>query len=122
VQVKNAQTAAELASNAAREAGKFSGPRIRNYVDAGGEATRAFAPSLRLEPRLGVQLPAWDVYLAYGSNARWEQTTPPPPAYWMHQLSNAPPELKLNADRFRQAVQDLLPKQAAGAALISEPK
>jgi hypothetical protein len=29
---------------------------------------------------------AWDVYLLYGPNARWDTAQPPPPQSWMHQL------------------------------------
>jgi hypothetical protein len=36
---------------------------------------------------------AWDVYLIYGANARWDGPSPPTPDFWMHQLNgveNAP--------------------------------
>lgn len=28
----------------------------------------------------------WDVYLLYPPGVRWEGSTPPRPAFWMHQL------------------------------------
>jgi hypothetical protein len=32
---------------------------------------------------------AWDVYLVYGPEARWDAALPPRPAFWMHQLGSA---------------------------------
>ena len=115
VAVKNAQTPNELAANAAREAPRYSG--ALNYLDRSGEATRAFAVPLKLEPRLGIQLPAWDVYLAYSGDARWMQT-PPAPAYWMHQLSNAPAALRLDGDKLRSEIEKLLTPHATAANVI----
>ena len=116
VAVKNSQTAAELAANAAHEAPRYRG--AQSYLDASGDATRAFAAPLKLQPRLGVQLPAWDVYLAYSGDARWIETSPPAPAYWMHQLSNAPPDLRLNGDKLRSEIEELLPSRATSAIAI----
>ena len=51
---------------------------------------------------------AWDIYLVYPPEARWEEEVPPPPTFWMHQLSpdhgigNAP---ALEPERFSQEVQ-----------------
>lgn len=115
--MKNAQTPAELAANAGRESQQFKNARTSSYIDtATGAATRAFATPLKLEPRLGVQLPAWDVYLAYDAGTRWSASGQPAPAYWMHQLSNAPPDRKLDADKFRDAVERLLNTNAEAAA------
>ena len=43
------------------------------------------------------RLIAWDVYLLYGADARWNEE-PPQPAYWMHQLSGV-----TSAPRFDRA-------------------
>jgi hypothetical protein len=116
VALKNAQSPGELAANTAREAAKFMGPRIANYLDSNGDAAKAFAAPLKLEPRLGVQLPAWDVYLVYGEDAHWNKGSPPAPDFWMHQLSNAPKELELNGVELRSHVESLLAKNASAAA------
>lgn len=116
VAVKNVQTPQELEANAAREGTRFAGRRTSSYVDVKGEATRAFAIPLKLEPRLGVQLPAWDAYLAYGPQRQWESDSVPAPDYWMHQLSNAPKQLTLNGDEFRAHVVALLSLPPAAAA------
>jgi hypothetical protein len=41
---------------------------------------------------LGLGQDAWDIYLLYGPDTRWDGTDPPAPAYWMTQLggTNAP--------------------------------
>jgi len=36
---------------------------------------------------LGLHTTAWDVYLVYEPGAVWRDESPPPPAFWMHQLS-----------------------------------
>ena len=51
---------------------------------------------------------AWDVYLLYGRGVTWEQSQPPRPDYWMHQLSGVTSAPHLDADVFRQHVQQLL--------------
>ncbi|MGA9769837.1 MAG: hypothetical protein WBV94_12405 [Blastocatellia bacterium] len=38
------------------------------------------------EPVLSISQDAWDIYMIYGPNARWESDAPPEPDYWMHQL------------------------------------
>ncbi|MFN7949699.1 MAG: hypothetical protein U0Z53_30380 [Blastocatellia bacterium] len=53
--------------------------RITNYWDGPRRAGRAWQQSLELS------VVAWDVYLVYGPDARW-QGTPPKPDFWMHQL------------------------------------
>jgi hypothetical protein len=35
---------------------------------------------------LGLGEDAWDIYMVYGSEARWTGPLPPAPVYWMHQL------------------------------------
>ncbi|MBV8206775.1 MAG: hypothetical protein JO041_08275 [Acidobacteria bacterium] len=113
VAVKHAQQPAELAANAAREAQAFRRAGVLNYVDPQSDAAAAFALPLNLQRRMGVQLPAWDVYLSYSRGARWDSQGPPPPAFWMHQLSNAPGELWLNPERLRAEVQRMLDEKSS---------
>jgi hypothetical protein len=60
--------------------------RARHYWDGTGAMLRAFRPPLDLDRD------AWDLYLLYGPEARWDGATPPRPRFWMHQLdvSHAP--------------------------------
>jgi hypothetical protein len=58
----------------------FTDSRTAQYWDGKGSTTRSY------QKVLGLQKPAWDVYLIYGPDAKWEGDTPPAPIYWMHQL------------------------------------
>jgi len=37
---------------------------------------------------LGFNEPAWDIFLLYGPETRWEGDRPPLPEFWMHQLGS----------------------------------
>jgi hypothetical protein len=52
-------------------------------------------------------MPAWDVYFVFDSKVRWENQ-PPAPTYWMHQLGNGPPDLRLDGAKMAQVVNGLL--------------
>lgn len=55
-------------------------PRVVHFWDERGLTMRAF------QEVLGIQEDAWDVFMVYAGNARWEGELPPKPDYWMHQL------------------------------------
>lgn len=55
-------------------------PRASHYWDGDGVLVRAYDGALRLGQD------AWDVYLLYGPDTRWDGVEPPRPTYWMHQL------------------------------------
>jgi hypothetical protein len=57
-----------------------SGAHVTHYWDAARLLVRGY------EGTLGLAGDAWDVYLLYGPDARWEDASPPSPAFWMHQL------------------------------------
>jgi hypothetical protein len=57
-------------------------PRAGHYWDADSYLVHAYDPILHLRQD------AWDVYLLYGPDAHWDDSTPPQPVYWMHQLSD----------------------------------
>lgn len=57
--------------------------RGTHYWDGDSLLTRAYREALALSE------PAWDIFLLYGPDARWEGERPPVPAYWMHQLGSA---------------------------------
>jgi hypothetical protein len=60
-------------------------PRIGHFWDAKGIELTAFRPPLQLASD------AWDVYLIYPPGVRWDGSTPPAPAFWMHQLGDLVP-------------------------------
>jgi len=80
--------------------------RAMRFFDPEARVGRLYSSILQLP--LG--LPAWDVYLVFGPEVRWEGR-PPAPAYWMHQLGKAgPAELRLDGERLALVVSGLLSK------------
>jgi len=57
-------------------------PRAIHYWDEPGATIRGYTKTLNLPE------PAWDIYMIYGPEAKWEGDVPPKPAYWMHQLGS----------------------------------
>ena len=57
-------------------------PRARHFWDAPGVLVSGYRDTLRLPED------AWDVFLLYGPDAKWEGSRPPEPAYWAHQLGS----------------------------------
>jgi hypothetical protein len=73
--------------------------RVWQDWDGSKSLSKVFGTTLKLKRD------AWDVYLVYPAGTRWESDAPPPPAFWMHQLSSgADPGLKLDAKVFEEAV------------------
>jgi hypothetical protein len=54
--------------------------RAKHYWDGEGALLHGY------EPVLSIAEDAWDIYMVYGPDARWESDAPPEPDYWMHQL------------------------------------
>lgn len=81
------------------------GPRVTHYSDPEAYTGKAYGPIL------GVPYgsPAWDVYLAFGADARWGNT-PPVPNYFEHQLGGLASEKLLDGPRFAAEVGKLLAK------------
>ena len=57
-------------------------PRASHYWDGESLLTKGYRETLALNEA------AWDIFLLYGPEARWEGDRPPAPAYWMHQLGS----------------------------------
>lgn len=77
--------------------------RVSHYWDAEGDLVKAYSRILGLPD----SRPAWDVYLVFDRNARWD-AEPPAPDQWMHQLPVAPAAQRLDADRLAGQVRKLL--------------
>ena len=56
--------------------------RASHYWDGNSVLTK------RYRGTLGLGEDAWDMFLLYGPDARWEGDLPPPPVFWMHQLGS----------------------------------
>ena len=68
--------------NVAEATHTISDPRVTHYWDGDGYLVHAYDADLDLGQD------AWDVYLLYGPDARWDDARPPAPRSWMHQLSD----------------------------------
>lgn len=82
----------------------MSGDDVHHYWD--GE--RRVGASLR--DFVGVDYPAWDVWLLYEPGVLWEGEAPEP-TWWEHQLSDldrAVPERRLDAERFASRALELM--------------
>lgn len=91
----------------------FPDPRARHFWDAAGWTLEHF------KPVLDIRVDAWDLYLVYGPEARWDGPEPPRPTYWMHQLRGVDNGPLLDAAVFASAVRRALaggPPRAAPPA------
>jgi len=61
-----------------------SDTRATHYWDSAGVLVGAYRRVL------GLDEDAWDVYMLYGPDARWDGVLPPAPEFWMHQLGSPP--------------------------------
>ena len=68
--------------------------RARHYWDGGMLVGSAYQTLLQLEA------PAWDTWMLFDQDAVWRSESPPRPAWWEHQLRDAPPALHLDPTRF----------------------
>jgi len=59
-------------------------PRASHYWDDSERLMRDY------QQVLGLSEEAWDVYLLYAPDAKWDGELPPKPVYWMHQLGSRP--------------------------------
>ncbi len=73
---------------------KLSDDRVSHFWDADAKLPGTYSQVLGLPDAR----PAWDVYLLFGRDARWD-AEPPAPTVWMHQLGIAPVSQQLDADR-----------------------
>lgn len=57
--------------------------RVRHYWDGDSLLVKGYRATL------GFDEDAWDIFLIYGPEAKWDGEQPPSPRYWMHQLGSA---------------------------------
>ena len=81
------------------------GPRVTHYSDPEAYSGKRYGSILRVP----YGSPAWDVYLAFGADARWGDAAPIP-AYWEHQLGGIDSTRYLDGPRFGEEVRKLLAK------------
>jgi hypothetical protein len=60
----------------------FPDARSKHYWDGGSLLVSGYRDTLKFDE------PAWDIFLLYGPEARWDGDRPPAPDFWMHQLGS----------------------------------
>ena len=86
--------------------------RLHHFWDGGARLMNAY------QDVLGLPEDAWDVFLLYDADARWDGPTPPRPHFWMHQLgSREKPRVQgpyLDAATFAREARTLLAGRPCG--------
>jgi hypothetical protein len=102
--VLNFQDEATLQRNGLKESSRVPDSRATHYVDPNGFSGKQYSPILNI-PYHG---PAWDVYLAFGPDVRWEDRAPAPTG-WMHQGGDGMDRSRrLDGRKFATEIQQLL--------------
>jgi hypothetical protein len=102
--VLNFQDEATLQRNGQKESSRVSDSRATHYVDPNGFAGKQYSPILNIP----YQGPAWDVYLAFSADVRWEDRAPTP-TEWMHQGGDGMDRARrLDGRKFAEEIQKLL--------------
>ena len=100
----------EALAGAARAASsRMDDPRVSHYLDPDYAVATPYRTILDLS--LSGEEPAWDAFLVFDRQTRWEEQ-PPAPADWMHQLGVGPPARRLNAAKLAEAVRAALAASA----------
>jgi hypothetical protein len=93
-----------LESDVAQATATMPDARARHFWDGAGYTLHAYTKPLALPEGID----AWDVYLLYGPDARWDGPLPPMPDFWMHQLSGVENAPELDREVFGQRLAQTL--------------
>lgn len=78
------------------------GEGVSCYWDPAGSIEKQF------EAKLKTVGPAWDVWMVYGPEQRWDGDVPPTPDFWMDQLEGMPQSRYLDPVEFSKQVEKQL--------------
>jgi hypothetical protein len=81
----------------------FADARVNYFLDPDSLTGELWKPVLKLNDDI-----AWDVYMLYGPDAKWDKE-PPQPDFWMHQLSGVTQAPRLNQTAFEAKLKEMLP-------------
>ncbi len=79
--------------------------RVKHFWDGEAKLGHDYQQALSLPANCRM---AWDVYLLFRAQIKWQDSSPLLPTFWMHQLSCMSEELYLNADVFRGKIERML--------------
>jgi hypothetical protein len=80
----------------------FTDERVKYFLDPDSLTGELWKPVLQLSDDI-----AWDVYLLYGPDAKWDKE-PPQPDFWMHQLGGVIKAPRLNQAAFEAKLKEML--------------
>lgn len=99
-----------VAADIAPTVSLLPGKQVSRYWDPAGASEKTFESILKTPGS------AWDVYMVYGPEQRWDGALPPQPDFWMAQLGGIPSSRYLDAAEFAKQVQSRLASLKAGGA------
>jgi hypothetical protein len=100
----------DFKGEARRLSNSFRDKRVTYFLDPESSTGKQWEPVLKTQ-----RLIAWDVYLLYGADARWEEE-PPQPAYWMHLLGGVTKAPRLDEATFTAKLKGMLDDMKAPSA------
>jgi len=103
IPVLNFQDEPTLQKNGLKESSRLSDSRAIHYIDPRGFSGKEYSSILTFP----YHSPAWDVYLAFGPDARWDNRAPSP-TDWMYQGEGFDRARLLDGRKMAEAVQKLL--------------
>jgi hypothetical protein len=103
IPVLNYQDEATLQRNGLKESSRVSDSRAIHYTDPYGFSGKQYSTILSFP----YHAPAWDVYLVFGADVRWEDRAPTP-TDWMYQGQGFDRARLLDGRRLAEQVQKLL--------------
>ena len=111
IPVLNFQDEPTLQKNGLKESSRLSDSRAIHYTDPRGFSGKEYSSILNFP----YHSPAWDVYLAFGPEARWD-SHPPSPIDWMYQGEGFDRSRLLDGRRMAIEVKKLLAASGDKAA------
>jgi hypothetical protein len=84
--------------------------RVQHFWDGEAKLGHDYHRALSLATNCRM---AWDVYLLFRAQIKWQGSLPLLPTFWMHQLSCMSKELYLNSEVFRGEIERMLAKSQA---------
>lgn len=103
IPVLNFQDEPTLQKNGLKESARIPDPRATHYIDPRGFSGKAYSPVLNFP----YHSPAWDVYLVFSAEARWNEHAPSP-TDWMYQGEGFDRARLLDGRRLAEEVRKLL--------------
>jgi len=93
----------------------FPDKRVSYFKDPGSLAGNLWERVLQTGREI-----TWDVYLLYGADAQWNEA-PPPPDFWMHQLTGVTIGPRLDDETFTAELRRMLDKLSGKDAKKAKP-